>query len=347
MKKLVSGILIGATAMFSFQVFAEGGLQKIEAYLNPNLAITFNGTPLTIKDSPITYEGTTFLPLREIGNQFGINVNWNESTGTVELSTKTGGELGHVSKSTKPRTEIPAPNPPTSPPEKKEIPINRNLPPIFEVNENSIETTIFEELQAIKFNNEIYFNFFQGVDKYFDKFNNNIQPASLSNVVIFHIRDKVDTQISTNDTKNFVSYNNEAYLNSKYFPLISQKKLEHTGSAPKPDIPAKNPEDAEPQFEIIENYINIDGLISQALIFEGKTFVWLDAGAKKYNLGYYDWTENSVKFRDVDLEIPYSVDDMLSGFNANMLLENDTFFYGGRPFVKEKILIEASQEETE
>lgn len=38
---------------------------------------------------PITYDGTTYLPIRALGNAMDLEVEWNSKTQTVSLYTKT------------------------------------------------------------------------------------------------------------------------------------------------------------------------------------------------------------------------------------------------------------------
>lgn len=88
MKKFVTGILVGAGLMLSAQVLADDGLQMIEAYLRPDLLIKLDGKQLELKNPPIIYDGSTYLPLREMAGIFGKDVNWNNDTQTVELGKR-------------------------------------------------------------------------------------------------------------------------------------------------------------------------------------------------------------------------------------------------------------------
>jgi hypothetical protein len=87
MRKILIGMLIGASITASTAVFADSTLQKIEAYLNPSLTIKLDGKNIKLKNPPITYDGTTYLPLREVSDNFNKEVKWNEATQTIELNT--------------------------------------------------------------------------------------------------------------------------------------------------------------------------------------------------------------------------------------------------------------------
>lgn len=80
--------LVGA---FSLVSYAANGLQEISAYLNSNITVKLDGETKTLTDAtgartyPITYNGTTYVPLRSVANLLGIDVNWDQDTQTVLL----------------------------------------------------------------------------------------------------------------------------------------------------------------------------------------------------------------------------------------------------------------------
>jgi hypothetical protein len=83
-------IVIIAVSM-SVGAFAASNLTEIKAYLNAGLNINLNGEDWTPKDAegkviiPITYNSTTYLPARAIGEALGVKVGWDGSTNTVLL----------------------------------------------------------------------------------------------------------------------------------------------------------------------------------------------------------------------------------------------------------------------
>lgn len=58
------------------------------------ISITLDGSKITPKDvngkivEPFSISGTTYLPVRAVATALGMNVDWNQSTQTVVLTTK-------------------------------------------------------------------------------------------------------------------------------------------------------------------------------------------------------------------------------------------------------------------
>lgn len=80
---LMCGIAIGAAA--------SNGLQAIQAYLNYNITIKYDGEAQNLLDAsgnrvyPITYNNTTYLPVRAISDLLGVDVGWDQATQSVLL----------------------------------------------------------------------------------------------------------------------------------------------------------------------------------------------------------------------------------------------------------------------
>ncbi len=88
-KGLVLGIVIGS--LLAPTVFAA--IETITKELSYNdIKITMNGQKLNPTDAngtsvePFIIEGTTYLPVRAVGNALGLNVDWDGNTNTVILS---------------------------------------------------------------------------------------------------------------------------------------------------------------------------------------------------------------------------------------------------------------------
>lgn len=93
---LAIALLVVALTSFTAGAAASGTLEEIAAYLNYGITIKYNGETQKMTDAngtpvyPITYKGTTYLPVRAVSNMLGIGVEWEQATQTVLLG-KTGG----------------------------------------------------------------------------------------------------------------------------------------------------------------------------------------------------------------------------------------------------------------
>ncbi len=72
---------------------AVGDATNVTATLQPDVTITVDGADKTFYNAagqethPILYNSSYYLPIRAIGELMGRNVNWDQSTLTVTLSS--------------------------------------------------------------------------------------------------------------------------------------------------------------------------------------------------------------------------------------------------------------------
>lgn len=91
MKSYIKGLITGTLScaiLMSSIVYGESVVKKITAFSNPNISIVIDGKQTELKQTPISYNGTTYLPLRELGSLFNKEVIWDGSKQTVQLTTK-------------------------------------------------------------------------------------------------------------------------------------------------------------------------------------------------------------------------------------------------------------------
>lgn len=94
-------MLTGAAAIFlvssSAGVYAGAQLQEIKAYLDSGMKFQMDGKPFQpVNDkgavmAPISYNNSTYLPVRAISNALGVAVSYDSATHTVILGEKTEG----------------------------------------------------------------------------------------------------------------------------------------------------------------------------------------------------------------------------------------------------------------
>lgn len=87
MKKLIVGFIAGLIMATSVSVYADEGLEKIEAYVRKGLPITLDGKKVELDNPAVMVDGSTYLRLRDVGKITGVGVDWNEATQTVELKS--------------------------------------------------------------------------------------------------------------------------------------------------------------------------------------------------------------------------------------------------------------------
>ena len=89
-KKLICVLAIAA--LLCGAVTAASGARTVEARLRPDVTVVIDGTARTFYNvqgqevHPIGYAGTTYVPIRAIGELMDRNVNWDETTHTATIA---------------------------------------------------------------------------------------------------------------------------------------------------------------------------------------------------------------------------------------------------------------------
>lgn len=75
-------------------VYAGSNLQQIKAFLNPTMKFQVNGEPYQpLNDkgavmAPISYNGSTYLPVRAMSKALGVAIEYDNTTNTIFLGEK-------------------------------------------------------------------------------------------------------------------------------------------------------------------------------------------------------------------------------------------------------------------
>ena len=86
----LSAFILGSAVTAS----ADPMITKVEAEINKGISISYNGTTQSLKDGngnpiyPMTYMGSTYLPLRATAGLFGEDVRWDAATSTIYLGSE-------------------------------------------------------------------------------------------------------------------------------------------------------------------------------------------------------------------------------------------------------------------
>ncbi len=92
MKKLFA-LIFSLVLIFSVSsvVFADNNLEDVSAYVNYGITIRYNGDAQTMYDAnggrvyPLTYNGSTYLPVRAVSAMLSVPVRWDGENNTVWL----------------------------------------------------------------------------------------------------------------------------------------------------------------------------------------------------------------------------------------------------------------------
>ena len=95
MKKRTIGILLALTLCLGFcaGALATDGNETISAILNRKVKISYNGEIQNLKDGngvavyPLTYNGTTYLPVRAVANALDQAVAWDGASYSVYIGS--------------------------------------------------------------------------------------------------------------------------------------------------------------------------------------------------------------------------------------------------------------------
>ena len=101
LKYTIAGALIAAL-VFGMAVPAMAALVRSTVEVYTGLNIVIDGTRFEPRDArgnrvtPFIYNGTTYLPVRAIGEAFGVLVHWDDATNSVFLDSHDDGNSGYI-----------------------------------------------------------------------------------------------------------------------------------------------------------------------------------------------------------------------------------------------------------
>ena len=104
MKKNLAIVL--SLIIFAGSIYATNVIQPIQADLRADISIELNGSLLQLKDAagnavyPISYNGTTYLPVRAVAENLNLDVQWIGETNTVKLTQKSNTPSTVINKTT-------------------------------------------------------------------------------------------------------------------------------------------------------------------------------------------------------------------------------------------------------
>lgn len=106
-KKAVVLGLVGAMALGTCTVSAANGTRNISATFR-NIKIVVDGKQVSTSAEPFIYNGTTYLPIRAVGEAVDKEVTWNAGTNTVYLGEVPANAQAQTSAQQQPEVPVPA-----------------------------------------------------------------------------------------------------------------------------------------------------------------------------------------------------------------------------------------------
>lgn len=88
MKKLIIGVVIGATLTTGTSIFADDIIKTIEANYNIN-KISINGIDSGKADSAFISNNTTYVGLRDVAEALDLDVSWDNVSKEININSKT------------------------------------------------------------------------------------------------------------------------------------------------------------------------------------------------------------------------------------------------------------------
>ncbi|OAS21127.1 stalk domain-containing protein [Paenibacillus oryzisoli] len=86
-KMLFVGLITGAILATAGTSFAESAITEVKAFLRPDFTVQVDGNKAELENTPLIYEGSSYLPVRELAGLLGKEVDFNN--GTIVLREKT------------------------------------------------------------------------------------------------------------------------------------------------------------------------------------------------------------------------------------------------------------------
>lgn len=95
MKTFIIGVVTGAILMVGGTSFAATAIQEVKAFLRPDFTVQVDGKKAKLTNTPLIYEGSSYLPVREIAGLLGKEVDFKD--GLITLQTRGVISMGYES----------------------------------------------------------------------------------------------------------------------------------------------------------------------------------------------------------------------------------------------------------
>lgn len=86
LKYLLIGLIVGTILATAGTSLAAPTLEKVTATIRADFGLKIDGESVQLENAPLAYNGTSYLPVRELSTLLGKEVDFKD--GTITLSTK-------------------------------------------------------------------------------------------------------------------------------------------------------------------------------------------------------------------------------------------------------------------
>lgn len=154
-KKLtIAAVVVGMAVTGATGVYAGSNLQQIKAALNYGIGIEVNGQAYTAKDTngktmaPITYNGTTYLPVRAIGEALNTPIAYDAAASKVKIGSAGASSSSSSTSSVPPSTTSNSSNVqrPQHIPADFPIPADAKVFDVIESSKDGVKSVVFSYL---------------------------------------------------------------------------------------------------------------------------------------------------------------------------------------------------------
>lgn len=85
MKKIIIGFIAGVIFATAGTAMAQTAIEKITAYVRTDFSVELDGQKVELKNAPLAYNGSSYLPVREVSEMLGKEVDFED--GVIKLDT--------------------------------------------------------------------------------------------------------------------------------------------------------------------------------------------------------------------------------------------------------------------
>ncbi|MCR8660390.1 copper amine oxidase N-terminal domain-containing protein [Paenibacillus endoradicis] len=98
MKRFILGFVCAAIIFGANSTYAASTVETIKAWLRGEITVTSNDNLIKLNNTPLMYNNTTYLSVRDIATTFNQDIKWDKVTNTIKLTTKHDGSIKYDSE---------------------------------------------------------------------------------------------------------------------------------------------------------------------------------------------------------------------------------------------------------